>query len=180
MSDISFQPIGTVRTPYTDIADMPIQSVAARGVAGRIELLPEYLEGLADVEGFSHLWLIYHLHLVSPGGLTVTPFLDSRPHGIFATRSPRRPNAIGLSVVRLIGVDGRTLHIEDVDMLDGTPLLDIKPFVPAFDHRDAERIGWFEGNVERVSSVRADRRFGSQPPAQAGSPQGGTHEDQRS
>lgn len=166
---IRFEPIGYVSTPYTDISDMPIQSVAAKGVAGRIELLPDYVEGLADVEGFSYLWLIYHLHQTSQGGLTVTPFLDNRPHGIFATRSPRRPNAIGLSVVRLTGVEGSVLHIEDVDILDGTPLLDIKPFVPAFDHRDAERIGWFEGKVERVSSVRADRRFGRQPPAEAGS-----------
>jgi tRNA-Thr(GGU) m(6)t(6)A37 methyltransferase TsaA len=138
---------------------MPIQSAAARGVPGRIELLPGLAEGTQDLDGFSHLWLIYHLHLVTGSGLTVTPFLDDRPHGVFATRSPKRPNPIGLSVVRLVRVEGSTLQLEDVDVLDGTPLLDIKPYVPDFDVREAERIGWFTGKTHRVSAVRSDDRF---------------------
>ena len=159
MDPLVYAVIGVIRTPYQEQAGTPIQSVAAKGVAGSIDIDQAFAAGLQDLEGFSHLWLIYHLHRVGAGRLTVTPYLDTATHGIFATRSPQRPNPIGLSVVRLIAVDGLTLKIEDVDMLDGTPLLDIKPFVPQFDHREADRIGWFEGKVERVSTVRADGRF---------------------
>ena len=148
-----------IHTPFDKTAGMPIQAVAARGVAGTVEVFPEYEEGLRDVGGFSHLTLLYHLHLAGEPGLTVRPFLDTEPHGVFATRSPRRPNAIGLSTVRLVRVEGRTLHVEDVDVTDGTPLLDIKPYVPAFDDRNGARIGWFEGKVERVNEVRADDRL---------------------
>ncbi len=138
---------------------MPIQAVAAKGVAGRVELAPEYGGGLRDVEGFSHLILVYHLHLSRGFTPTVTPFLDDEPRGVFATRSPRRPNPIGLSTVRLVRVEGHTLYVEDVDVVDGTPLLDIKPYVPQFDDREGARIGWFEENVDLVHSVRADHRF---------------------
>jgi tRNA-Thr(GGU) m(6)t(6)A37 methyltransferase TsaA len=158
---ICYQPIGFIRTPFTQIAGMPIQAVAARGVTGRIELLPEFVEGLTDIEGFSHLILVYHLHLMHGYKLTVTPYLDNVSHGIFATRSPKRPNPIGLSVVRLLGVEQAKalLHIEEIDVLDGTPLLDIKPYVPHFDNRPTEVIGWFADKVERVEQVRADQRF---------------------
>src|SRR5262245_45506519 len=159
MNPICFQPIGLIHSPYTETAGMPIQSVAARGVKGSIELYPEYVLGLKDLDGFSHLWLLYHLHRVEGASLTVTPFLDDRPHGVFATRSPRRPNPIGLSVVRLVRVEGAALHVEDVDVVDGTPLLDIKPYVPAFDVRAADAIGWFTDNVDRVFTTRADDRF---------------------
>lgn len=138
---------------------MPIQAVAARGVAGRVELAPEYSGGLRDVEGFSHLILVHHLHLSRSFAPTVTPFLDNEPRGVFATRSPRRPNPIGLSTVRLVRVEGHTLYVEDVDVVDGTPLLDIKPYVPQFDDREGARIGWFEGKVDRVHSVRSGHRF---------------------
>jgi tRNA-Thr(GGU) m(6)t(6)A37 methyltransferase TsaA len=135
---------------------MPIQAVAAKGVTGQIELDPAYQLGLQDIEGFSHLILLYHLHLVQQPSLVVTPFLDVQPHGIFATRSPKRPNPIGLSIVRLVRVDGVTLHIEEIDVVDGTPLLDLKPYVPTFDVREAAKIGWFEKNIDQVYHVRAD------------------------
>ncbi len=138
---------------------MPIQAVAAAGVAGTVEVFPEYVAGLRDVEGFSHLTLLYHLHLVGEPGLVVRPFLDTEPRGVFATRSPRRPNAIGLSTVRLVRVEDQVLHVEDLDVVDGTPLLDIKPYVPAFDDRAGTRIGWFEGKTSRVHEVRADDRI---------------------
>jgi tRNA (adenine37-N6)-methyltransferase len=156
---VTFRPIGVVRSPYVETAGMPVQAVAAAGVRGRIELDPACAEGLAGIEGFSHLVLIYHLHRITESRLTVTPFLGDEPHGIFATRSPARPNPIGLSTVRLVGVEGTTLHIEELDLVDGTPLLDIKPYVPAFDDRAGARIGWFEGRTDRVTSRRADDRF---------------------
>ncbi len=159
MEPVTYQPIGVIRTPFTDIEGMPVQASAAAGVPGRIELDARFAEGLRDIDGFSHLVLIYHLHRMTDQRLTVTPFLDVSPHGIFATRSPARPNPIGLSTVRLISVAGAALEIEDVDMLDGTPLLDLKPYVPAFDDRENARIGWFSGRLDRVREARADRRF---------------------
>jgi tRNA-Thr(GGU) m(6)t(6)A37 methyltransferase TsaA len=158
--DVTFTPIGTIHSPFGETRGMPLQPIAASGIAGSIVLDPAYAAGLRDIEGFSHLILLYHLHRTQGYALEVTPFLDDQVHGIFATRSPKRPNAIGLSVVRLVAVDGCTLSIEDVDVLDGTPLLDIKPYVPAFDARAAERIGWLATTVARVHEVRADQRFG--------------------
>ena len=155
MDTISYTPIGIVHTPFTTPVGMPVQSVAAAGVAGTIELDPQWEEGLKDLETFSHLVLLTHLHQVASYSLEVVPFLDDRPHGIFATRSPRRPNPIGLSIVRLVRIAGCTLHVEDVDLVDGTPLLDIKPFVPALDNRETERIGWFADRLDRLQSVRA-------------------------
>ena len=156
---VTFTPIGIIRTPFAETAGMPVQAVAAVGVAGTIELDPAYAEGLADLDGFSHLVLLYHLDRMTGARLTVVPFLDDRTHGLFATRSPARPNPIGMSTVRLVGIDGTTIRIEDVDMLDGTPLLDIKPYVPQLDDRADARIGWYEGRVERVQDVRSDQRF---------------------
>src|SRR6478735_10771314 len=128
---IVFRPIGVIRTPFEQTEGMPIQATAAVGVRGRIELDEALTEGLADLDGFSHLILLYHLHRITEPRLTVTPFLDDSPRGVFATRSPARPNPIGLLTIRLIGISGATIEIEDVDMVDGTPLLDIKPYVPA-------------------------------------------------
>ena len=156
---VSFRPIGIIRTPFLDTEGMPIQASAAVGVPGRIEIKAEFVEGLADLDGFSHLILVYHLHRVTAARLTVTPFLDDRPHGIFATRSPARPNPIGLSTVRLVAITGSILEVEDVDMVDGTPLLDIKPYVPAFDERDDVRVGWFTERLGGLPGARADDRF---------------------
>jgi tRNA-Thr(GGU) m(6)t(6)A37 methyltransferase TsaA len=156
---VTFTPIGIIRTPFSETTGMPVQAVGAVGVQGTIELEPAYVEGLADLDGFSHLVLLYHLDRTTGARMTVVPFLDDRPHGLFATRSPARPNPIGLSTVRLVGIEGSTIRIEDVDMLDGTPLLDIKPYVPQLDDRADPRIGWYEGRVERVQEARADQRF---------------------
>lgn len=157
--DISYQPIGIIHSPFCDIADMPIQPAGALGVAGTVEIRPELAAGLTDLEGFSHIILLYHLHRAGDAQLQVTPFLDARPHGVFATRAPRRPNPIGLSVVRLVAREGTRLHIENVDVLDGTPLLDIKPYVPEFDEHPAERVGWLEQARGAVRHRRSDRRF---------------------
>jgi tRNA (adenine37-N6)-methyltransferase len=159
MEKIVYKPIGVVHSPFTEVEGMPIQPSGAVGVQGTVELDVELVAGLKDLEGFSHIILIYHLHLSVGCSLAPVPFLDDTPRGIFATRSPRRPNPIGLSVVRLKGVSGTTLNIEDVDVMDGTPLLDIKPFVPALDNRETDKIGWFTDVVHKASEVKSDKRF---------------------
>ena len=167
---ISYAPVAHMRTPFTDVRGMPIQPVGAQGVAGSIDVLPEFADGLADIEGFSHLLVIYHLHECQGFTLRVKPFLDNDEHGVFATRSPRRPNPIGISVLRLTGVTGNRLHVENVDMLDGTPVLDIKPYVPTFDVWDADRTGWFATVADNAVQCRADDRF---VPADTTQPQTG-------
>jgi tRNA-Thr(GGU) m(6)t(6)A37 methyltransferase TsaA len=156
---VSYEPVGVVRSPYARLAGMPLQSAAAREIRGQIEIAPRFAAGLKDLDGFSHLHLITHLHRGAPGGLVVVPFLDDVRRGIFATRSPRHPNPIGLSVVRLLSVDHATLEITGLDLVDGTPVLDIKPYVPEFDTVAAERTGWLEDVAERVHRVTADARF---------------------
>ena len=157
----TYTPIGLIRSPFKEPDGTPIQPAAALGVAGTIEIFPEYSEGLWDIEGFSHLILVYHFHRARPASLTVVPFLDDRRHGIFATRAPARPNPLGLSIVSLIQVEGNVLHIQDVDIIDKTPLLDIKPYVPAFDIRNVERIGWLENNIDHLHRAADDGRFSS-------------------
>ena len=155
----SFVPIGTIHSPYTDVAGMPIQPNGARGIRGTVEILEEFKEGLNDIGGFSRIILIYAFHRCKSYELTVTPFLDTILRGVFATRAPCRPNPIGLSIVRLIEVDGTKLVIEDVDILDGTPLLDLKPYVPEFDSYPDSSSGWLEHVVQDAESVRSDSRF---------------------
>ena len=157
--EIIYHPIGIVHSPFQQLEGMPIQPAGAAKTRGSIELLPEFAAGLQDIEGFSHLILLYHFHQVQETQLLVTPFLDSRPHGIFATRAPKRPNPIGLSVVKLLGRTGNILHIEQVDLLDGTPLLDIKPYVPEFDRPRAARVGWLEQARGQVRHKKSDNRF---------------------
>lgn len=137
----------------------PIQPTASHGVAGTVEVKPQYADGLKDIEGFSHIILLYHFHLSNGPLLQVRPFLDDMLRGIFSTRAPRRPNPIGLSIVRLTRVENNTLYIEDVDIVDGTPLLDIKPSVPQFDHRQVDKIGWLSENANNVYKTKADDRF---------------------
>lgn len=158
-SEIKYKPIGIIHTPFKEPKGTPIQPTAAKGVKGRVEVFPEYAEGLEDLEGFSHIILIYHFHLVKRALLKVKPFMDDRVHGVFATRSPSRPNPIGISVVRLIGIKANVLYVSDVDIVDGTPLLDIKPYVPEFDVREVKRIGWLKGNVHKLPKSRDDGRF---------------------
>jgi len=159
MSEVVYRPIGVVHSPFKVPQDVPIQSVAAEGVMGIVEVAREYVDGLRDVDGFSHLILIYHCHLAQDYSLLVRPFLDERLHGVFSTRAPSRPNPVGVSVVRLTRMEKNILHIQDVDIIDGTPLLDIKPFVPEFDQRKAERIGWLTKNIDKLHSGRDDGRF---------------------
>jgi tRNA (adenine37-N6)-methyltransferase len=156
---VRYRPIGVIHTPYREPAGTPVQTTSFVGSAGHVEIDPAFSAGLRDLDGFSHLILLYHLHRVGVMRLTVTPFLDDREHGVFSTRSPARPNPIGLSVVRLVGIEGTRLDIEDVDMIDGTPLLDLKPYVPAFDARDDVRVGWYADRLDHVEGARADDRF---------------------
>jgi tRNA-Thr(GGU) m(6)t(6)A37 methyltransferase TsaA len=159
MKEVVYKPIGVIHSPFKVPRDVPIQSAAAKNVTGSVEVFPEYTDGLTDIQGFLHLILIYHFHLAQTYSLLVKPFLDEKLHGVFSTRAPSRPNTIGISVVRLTKVEKNLLQIQDVDILDGTPLLDIKPYVPEFDQRKAERIGWLKKNVSNMHSKRDDGRF---------------------
>lgn len=136
-------PIGLIHTPYHAASETPIQSSRSNAV-GWVEVYPEFAEGLQDIEAFSHLYLIYHLHRADPVHLLVEPFLDNRKHGVFATRHPFRPNHIGISIVKLLKREDNRLLILGADMFDGSPLLDIKPYLPDFDQRDSVRSGWYE------------------------------------
>jgi len=160
MEEIIIKPIGTIFTPHTTIKNMPIQPLAAKGIKGYIKLLPEYTEGLKDLKGFSHITLIYHFHKIKGYELIVTPFMDTENHGIFACKAPKRPNAIGISTVKLISIKENILHIEQVDMLDETPLIDIKPFYPRYDNRLNAKTGWLEKfKKTSVDKLRSDERF---------------------
>jgi tRNA-Thr(GGU) m(6)t(6)A37 methyltransferase TsaA len=159
MMTIEYKPIGIIHTPFNDPEGMPIQPAGAEGIKGTVEIFPEYENGLKDLEGFSHIILLYHFHQSKGFNLHVVPFMDSQIRGVFATRAPKRPNPIGLSVVKLRKVEGRTLHVENVDILDGTPLLDIKPYVPEFDKKTSVRTGWLEQARKTVSERKSDKRF---------------------
>jgi tRNA-Thr(GGU) m(6)t(6)A37 methyltransferase TsaA len=142
--EFTIKAIGVIHTPYSESAETPIQGAFEPDAEGTVEVFDEYAEGLANVEGFSHLTLIYKFHKAKPAGLIVKPFLVDELKGVFATRSPRRPNGIGLTTVPLLGRNGNILRVAGVDMFDGTPLLDLKPYVPHFDERTETRIGWLE------------------------------------
>jgi tRNA (adenine37-N6)-methyltransferase len=157
---MKLHPIGTIHTPFTQQRGTPIQAAVAQGAQGRVELLPRYAEALADLDGFERIWLIYAFDRARPLRLTVTPYLDTHPRGLFATRAPSRPNPIGMSCVRLLGIEGTTLQVADIDVLDGTPLLDIKPYAPRFDHFEVQRSGWLDqvGTGRRVADDRFEQR----------------------
>ncbi len=159
MDTIVFNPIGVIRTPFKCVEGMPIQPAGAETVTGQVVVDPQYAGGLADIEGFSHLILIYAFHRSEGFDLKVKPFLDDQRRGVFATRAPRRPNPIGLSVVSLAGRENNVLHVGNIDVLDGTPLLDIKPYVPAFDAPGATAVGWLEGKETLCRRMRSDERF---------------------
>jgi tRNA-Thr(GGU) m(6)t(6)A37 methyltransferase TsaA len=138
---------------------MPIQPSSASSAQGSVEILPEYHAGLKDLDGFSHVVLLYHFHRVTRVDLIVEPFLDRTPRGVFATRAPTRPNPIGLSVVQLTEIRDGVIYVENVDILDGTPVLDVKPFVPDFDQPEAPRIGWLAAAKGKVKDKKSDDRF---------------------
>lgn len=156
---IEYQPIGVIHSPFKELEGMPIQPAGASGIKGTIEVFPDYKMGLKDLDGFSHIILLYHFHRSTGFKLRVIPFMDTKKRGVFATRAPRRPNPIGLSVVRLVSIEGTILQVEDVDILDGTPLLDIKPYVPEFDEPMSVRTGWLEEVRKTVSKRKSDKRF---------------------
>jgi tRNA-Thr(GGU) m(6)t(6)A37 methyltransferase TsaA len=156
---IEYTPIGIIHSPFKEPRGIPIQSAASEGDAGTVEVDPEYEAGLADLEAFSHVILLYHFHLAKTASLKVIPFMDDRERGVFSTRAPRRPNPIGISIVRLLKIEKNILFIQDLDIVDGTPLLDIKPFIPDVDHRDTGEIGWLKDNIKKLSRSKDDGRF---------------------
>jgi len=152
-----FRAIGIVHSPHNDSSSTPIQPVFARGIKGTVTLDPRYTNGLMDLEGFSHIYLLYVFHKAGETKLTLRPFLEETKHGIFATRAPCRPNKLGFSVVKLIAVEDNVLHIEDVDILDGTPIVDIKPYVKRFDTRENVRSGWQDEIDDETAALRGRR-----------------------
>jgi len=156
---IEYHSIGVVHSPFAELKGMPIQPSGAEGIAGTIEVFPEFREGLRDLDGFSHIILLYHFHKVTEHRLQVVPFLDTELRGLFATRAPARPNPIGLSVVRLKEIQGDVLSVLGLDILDGTPVLDIKPYVTEFDGPRDVNMGWLENALKQKRKMVSDDRF---------------------
>ena len=159
--EITLRPIGYLETPFNDIADMPIQPSVLADTRGKAVLDEKFMPGLKDLDGFSHIILLFLLHKISGYQLEVVPFMDTLPHGIFATRSPKRPNRIGMSIVRMESVVGNIVQFKGVDMLNGSPLLDIKPYYSYFDQQTQVRNGWLEGKTLRPENLRSDKCFES-------------------
>ncbi len=159
MKDIQFSPIGVIHSPFKKTVGVPIQASAAKGISGTVEVFQEYTDGLKNLNGFSHIILIYYFHRVKKVVLKAKPFMDDEVRGIFSIRGPSRPNPIGISIVRLEKVVGNILYIMDLDIVDETPLLDIKPYVPEFDNRNGVKIGWLEKHIHKLSKTKSDNRF---------------------
>jgi tRNA-Thr(GGU) m(6)t(6)A37 methyltransferase TsaA len=159
VSKLTYEPIGIVHSPFKEPKNVPIQATASKGSVGTVEVFSQFVEGLKDLQDFSHIFLLYHFHLTTSCYLMVKPFLEDKLHGVFATRSPARPNKIGLSVVHLLRIENNILHIENVDILEGTPLIDIKPYVPKFDDRKNAKIGWFDGKLDKLNEIKDNGRF---------------------
>ncbi len=156
---IIYKPVGIIHSPFKNIEGVPIQPAAANGIKGRIELYKKYTQGLLGLGGFSHIILIYHLHLSKDYSLKVIPFLLDSEQGVFATRAPKRPNPIGISVVKVERIRRNIIDIANVDIVEGTPLLDIKPYASSFDNVKNEKIGWLSERIKDVNNVRSDNRF---------------------
>ncbi len=154
---MNFRPIGVLRSEHTVAGETPIQPAYAKGCRGRAEVFPEFAEGLTDLEGFSHVYIIYHFHQAQPAKMKVKPFMQDVEHGVFATRAPSRPNPIGISVVELLRREGSILYLDGLDVLDGTPLLDIKPYTARFDRIETTRNGW-QDEVNEETARRLGRR----------------------
>jgi len=159
MNTITLKPIGLIHTPFKRATGTPIQPSRSAGARGRAEVFPEFAAGLVDLDGFSHVILVYYFHLCRGYDLRVVPYLDTRHRGLFATRAPRRPNPIGLSVVRLEKIENATLYVADVDIIDGAPLLDIKPYFPEFDYLPDCKTGWLRDSARDTGTDTADERF---------------------
>jgi len=158
-SRIIYNPIGIIYSEHTIAEKTPIQSVYARGCKGRVEVFSEFAEGLRDLEGFSHIYLIYHFNRTDQVKLIVKPFLQDMDRGIFSTRAPYRPNAIGLSIVDVIGRENNILHVDGLDILDETPLLDIKPYTAKFDLHQVRKNGWQDEVDEHTAQRRGKRGY---------------------
>lgn len=156
-----FQPIGKIKSPFNELKNMPVQPKGAKNIQGTVKIDKAYRAGLSDLDGFSHIYLIYHLHEVIETKLKLIPFMDDFERGVFSTRSPARPNRIGMSVVELVSVDvdAGELIIDGVDVLDGTPLFDIKPYIEHFDRVFESRSGWMTKSANEVAARRSDDRF---------------------
>jgi len=157
---ITLEVIGKIKTPWQTLQNMPIQPIGAKDAKGIVEVYPKFVDGLKEIEGFSHIILIYQLHLVTEPQLEVIPFMDSKPKGVFATRSPKRPNKIGISTVKIEKVEGNKIYILDVDMINNSPLIDIKPFFEDFDNRFNTKKGWLtnKNNIDKFN-FKSDDRF---------------------
>ena len=155
----TIKPIGTIHSPYQTIEDMPIQPKGALEVEGTVLVDEAYLDGLQDLDGFSHIYLLYGFHKAARTELLVTPFMDTEKRGVFATRSPLRPNHIGISLVKLINIERNKVMVTGIDVLDGTPLLDIKPYIEKFDVVKESTSGWMTATEEEIRKKRSDARF---------------------
>lgn len=159
MNKFTFNPIGIIHTPHKERVGMPIQPPGANGVKGTIEVVAKFADGLKDIEGFSHIIVLFCFHKSEGYKLQVSPFLEDDKHGLFAVRAPNRPNPIGMSIVKLEKRDGNILYIDNPDMLDGTPLLDIKPYISDFDSYPDAVSGWQEKHKGKVRKHKSDNRF---------------------
>lgn len=160
MVQMILKPIGVIHTPFSQSAGAPIQPCMAAGTKGVVEIFAEYTEGLKDLHGFDRVWLVYWCDRASEPRLSVKPYMDDAERGVFATRAPSRPNPIGLSNVRLLEVGKARLRVAELDILDGTPLLDVKPYVPRFDSYPVDRCGWLDKKeMKMLDRVTADGRF---------------------
>ena len=158
-TEIKYTSIGIIRSPFKNIEDVPIQPSGAKKIKGTVEVENNFVSGLKDLNGFSHIILIYHFHLVKGFLLEVIPFLDKTSRGLFATRAPKRPNSIGISVVKLLKIENNKVFVENVDVVDGTPLLDIKPYVKEFDNVTKSKNGWLTHSAKRSKRIKSDLRF---------------------
>ena len=157
--DIIYRAIGIIHSPFNNLEDLPIQPTSDISGSGIVEIFPQFIDGLKDLEGFSHIYLLYHFHKISQLNLVVTPFLDKEPRGIFATRAPSRPNPIGLSLVELVRIENNFIYVERLDVLNMTPLLDVKPYIPDTEHTQNVQIGWLEQVKGEVRTRKSDKRF---------------------
>lgn len=162
-SQLTIETIGSIETPFHEPAGTPIQPSRARGACGTVHIDARFHDALKDLDGFERIWLVYWFHLAPLARLTLTPFLDTAERGVFATRAPARPSPIGISVVRLVAIRDGCLEVEGVDVVDGTPLLDVKPYVPEFDCYPDSKAGWFDAS--RSQRRVADSRFDIAKPA---------------
>ena len=156
---IIYKPIGIIYSPFNSIEGVPIQPAGANGIKGNIKLYKKYSKGLMNLDGFSHIILIYHFHLSKRYSLRVTPFLKNVEQGVFATRAPKRPNQIGISVVKIEKIEGNLIFVKNIDIINGTPLLDIKPYASFFNNVKNEKIGWLSGNINNIQKIKSDKRF---------------------